>query len=934
MSPEHHHLAIFCSVLRTVDLSSEADWRNIADALWLATKTGPTNASPTPRAGNEPQEETPTFPLVTRPGQHHSIPNADPPLATRNDTSRGSERNAERSWQLTTAGEAEGAGLAVNAPQWMALPGRAHIGKALSPLKRRHLSHRSRILDPHATVDAFCETGVLAPVLRPARERWFQVAVVADASPTMSVWHDTVAAFADLLERNGAFSAVTRWRLIERRGDVCLLTPSGVEYRPQQLRESRGRQIVLVVTDGTDELWRRASAWSAIRQWGTTNPVALVHMLPEGMWGRTATGEADTGVRSHRRGEANARLEVRTPWWWEDDRPPLGAVPVLALDEAALAPWARLVSGDPHITIRAIIGDVPDHLPLTTSASHPAGHLGDAIRASVSSTAFRLATLLSAVDVSLPVARVIMAQLLPQARQVHLAELLAAGVLRAAGDSPSAALDFAPRVRPLLQQLLTATEVLEAWRAVTPVLSAAGRRPQFSLLLRGQGDSLAEPSDPMSQIAQDLALRLGMMRQLKAPDASSVPIDLTIAISPGETAETFLWTFTTPHPVQLPEGPVVSRLTRNNAETFALRRIREMSRVDGSSSAEYQIAGIAAEVASAMPLWFWKVLAEVWRIAKDASRAPTLLIVSKDFPVPWELASTTEEFVVDRSLLDPTAPMLLGAQVAMGRWLPAGLETPAGVRRPSTSPPETIRITTFAVVVGEFGPSSGLRPLKTGMEEGRQLAARYPSVWVRATESEVSQLLSGQLMNRGAPVDAQVLHVISHGEINPESPWDSGVMLSDSSLRLNESMVSRSVFTKTAAPLVFLNCSQVATAGTGALVEGGLPAAFVQAGARALVAPLWSVDDDIAKDTALTFYGETLGRGRAVGDVMRELRARFTFPLRGKTTPLAYVYYGHPGLFLTLQQENARADPDGSSGSITSGPLPPSDGLPPAEPPS
>lgn len=42
------------------------------------------------------------------------------------------------------------------------------------------------------------------------------------------------------------------------------------------------------------------------------------------------------------------------------------------------------------------------------------------------------------------------------------------------------------------------------------------------------------------------------------------------------------------------------------------------------------------------------------------------------------------------------------------------------------------------------------------------------------------------------------------------------------------------------------------------------------------MAPLWNVNDTIAKDTALAFYAETIGNGRGVGDVMRELRGRFS----------------------------------------------------------
>jgi len=384
----------------------------------------------------------------------------------------------------------------------------------------------------------------------------------------------------------------------------------------------------------------------------------------------------------------------------------------------------------------------------------------------------------------------------------------------------------------------------------------------------------------------------------------NVPIDLTVSISRGEADGTFLWTFTTPHPVALPDEQVITHLEQDTAETFALRKVREMAQVDGSPTAELRVNGVAREVASIMPLWFWKVLAPIWKLARDDGRRPTLLLVSQESLVPWELATTDSDFIVDRTLVDAAGPQILGAQIVVGRWRPAGPETPSGMRRPTTTPAETMAITSLAVVVGEFGPSSGLRPLKQAIEEGQQLTTTYPSVWVKGTAAEVATLLKGQLTDRGVAVNAQILHVASHGEVDPDSPINTGVILSDSAVRIDESIVAGSEFTRTAAPLVFLNACQLASETGGALVEGGLAAAFLQAGARAFVAPLWSVDDTIAKETALMFYAETIGNGRAVGEVMRELRARFTtsFPQRDQTTPLAYAYYGHPGLILTRQE--------------------------------
>ena len=406
------------------------------------------------------------------------------------------------------------------------------------------------------------------------------------------------------------------------------------------------------------------------------------------------------------------------------------------------------------------------------------------------------------------------------------------------------------------------------------------------------------PADaPMSTSGGEVAVELDQ----------TVPIDLTVSISRGEADGTFLWTFTTPHPVTLPDEQVITTLDEDTAETFALRKVREMHQVNRNAAAELRVNGVAREVAGVMPLWFWKVLAPVWKIAKDAGRLPTLLLISQESLVPWELATTDADYIVDRSLVDAAAPQILGAQAIVGRWRPAGPETPSGLRRPSTAPAQAMAIRALAVVVGDFLPGSGLRALAQAKEEGKSLVADYPpSVWVNGTSTDVASLLKGTYTFQGDTIDAQAMHVASHGEADPDAVGQEGVILSDSAVRIDEAIVLGSEFTRTAAPLVFLNCCQLASATGAALVEGGLAAAFLQAGARAFIAPLWNVDDTVAKDFALAFYAETLGKSRPVGDVMRELRGWFTtkFQQHDQTTPLAYAYYGHPGLILTRQETN------------------------------
>ena len=75
--------------------------------------------------------------------------------------------------------------------------------------------------------------------------------------------------------------------------------------------------------------------------------------------------------------------------------------------------------------------------------------------------------------------------------------------------------------------------------------------------------------------------------------------------------------------------------------------------------------------------------------------------------------------------------------------------------------------------------------------------------------------------------------------------------------------------------------------------------AFLSVGASALVAPLWSVKDDVAKDISLRFYAAALD-GVRPAEVLRQERAKFAEsdpPI--SATHMAYQFYGHPAFQLT-----------------------------------
>ena len=75
--------------------------------------------------------------------------------------------------------------------------------------------------------------------------------------------------------------------------------------------------------------------------------------------------------------------------------------------------------------------------------------------------------------------------------------------------------------------------------------------------------------------------------------------------------------------------------------------------------------------------------------------------------------------------------------------------------------------------------------------------------------------------------------------------------------------------------------------------------AFLLAGCRGFVAPLWKVNDEVAGQIAVDFYAAALAEGLPVGEAVRRVWARFREAGTPAVTALAYVLYAHPDLVLT-----------------------------------
>lgn len=287
------------------------------------------------------------------------------------------------------------------------------------------------------------------------------------------------------------------------------------------------------------------------------------------------------------------------------------------------------------------------------------------------------------------------------------------------------------------------------------------------------------------------------------------------------------------------------------------------------------LGAIGQRIAACMPELFWQRLREV----RDAVGAiPSVLLVTDEPYMPWELAR------MSGALFDDGAPATLGAQTSIGRWWFADRVA---------YPPAAYRfVQRLTAVAGRYTLESGVPALPQAEDEVDALHRDYGAALLTATSDDLGALCAGPA------VGSQLLHLALHGLSKPLEN-DQAIVLQDGSTVDAESLVgSHDCGQDPLFDFVFFNACQLGTPGASLGMPAGFPGAFVGGGAQGFIAPLWEVVDVQAHDLALAFYAAVFKDGQRVGETLRQLRRGYD--KREHTTPLAYVYYGHPKLRLTL----------------------------------
>ncbi len=354
--------------------------------------------------------------------------------------------------------------------------------------------------------------------------------------------------------------------------------------------------------------------------------------------------------------------------------------------------------------------------------------------------------------------------------------------------------------------------------------------------------------------------------------AGQVAPDLTVRIERAESEASgglLVQLLAADPTIDMPDAPI--RIDIGGDPAADLRRIvDEMQEVEGRPTQFVALRGIGLTIAEQLPIEFWNALSRI--AARTGARPPSILFLSAEPYVPWELA------VVDPPL-DPDLPPFLAAQATVGRWV-------LGQRRPALPPPMSVAVQGVAAVSGVY-ELPGWQRLAEAEAEAADIVRVYEAMPVDATIGGILDLL------RGRPA-ADVIHFAVHGTYEAEEARDGLILVDGSAL---DPLAVKGIPLR-GHPFVFLNACQV---GRGSQLLGdhaGLAAAFLFAGAAGVIAPLWSIDDRLARDIAIRFYERAM-RGEAPAEIMRTERATFRdTPETTSSTYMAYQFFGHPGLRL------------------------------------
>lgn len=262
----------------------------------------------------------------------------------------------------------------------------------------------------------------------------------------------------------------------------------------------------------------------------------------------------------------------------------------------------------------------------------------------------------------------------------------------------------------------------------------------------------------------------------------------------------------------------------------------------------------------------------------------TLLLMSDEPWIPWELVKPYEEVFVAGGELEIIDDPFWCEAFFLTRWLPGAW------------PAQVLQIDQVAVVL----PASSLVYSQHELDYLGQLSAQQagPSLTSLSTCSAVkNQFAAGQ---------TQLWHFACHGDFVGADPDASAVHLDDGRFEPDDIIGVVESGVRRARPMVVLNACHTGRSDFALTGIGGWASRFLRAGATTFVGTQWEARDDLAAEFMVTCYTALAG-GVPLGQAIHTARMQVKAHDPGNPTWLSYVVYGNPTLNMQVPQAVPRA---------------------------
>jgi CHAT domain-containing protein len=209
-----------------------------------------------------------------------------------------------------------------------------------------------------------------------------------------------------------------------------------------------------------------------------------------------------------------------------------------------------------------------------------------------------------------------------------------------------------------------------------------------------------------------------------------------------------------------------------------------------------------------------------------------------------------------------------------------------------TAPEPNLKVEKISVICADtYELETNKRPLPEAKAEKEWLSATFGAVPVQGNYPPVIDWIKSLPIGPG-----HLAHFALHGYSNPIA--NEQVLVLGDGRNVNPGVLSglRLINKEPRYGMVFLNACQVGTAGVTLGQFAGFPGSLLAAGTNAVIGPIWEVNDAAAHQLVMSFYENTFNQRVPVSEALRRLRE--SCDPEATTTPLAYIFYGHPDLML------------------------------------